>query len=74
MASPPEPSGGLVVKVMLSAVADILDLPPKQSRVEQELLDNFVRQLRLIFLGASIWREDRGAGSADSGSSATPDA
>ena len=65
---------GLVVKVMLSAVADILDLPPNQPRVEQELVDNFVRQLRLIFLGASVWRQDRGGGSAASESSAAPDA
>ena len=65
---------GLVVKVMLSAVADILDLPPKQPRVEKELLDTFVRQLRLIFLGASVWREDHGGGSAASGSSAARDA
>ena len=54
----------LVVKLMLSAVADVLDLPPSQPRVEEELVDSFVRQLRLIFLGASAWREDRGAGSA----------
>jgi AcrR family transcriptional regulator len=60
---------GVVVKVMLSAVADILDLPPKQLRLEAELLDNFVRQLRLIFLGASVWREDhRRAASRDSAS------
>jgi hypothetical protein len=61
---------GLVVKVMLSAVADVLDIPPNQPRVEEDLLDNFVRQLRLIFLGASVWREDHGGGSASSGSSA----
>jgi AcrR family transcriptional regulator len=52
---------GLVVKVMLSAVADILDLPPDQPRAEEELIDTFVRQLRLIFLGATAWREERGA-------------
>jgi AcrR family transcriptional regulator len=49
---------GLVVKLMLSAVADILDLPPRQPRAEQELLDTFVRQLRLVFLGASVWRDE----------------
>ena len=65
---------GLVVKVMLSAVADILDLPANQPRVEEELLDDFVRQLRLIFLGASVWREDHGGGSAASRRSAAPDA
>lgn len=52
---------GLVVQVMLSAVADILDLPPDQPRAEEELIDIFVRQLRLIFLGAAAWRDDRGS-------------
>lgn len=50
---------GLVVNVMLSAVADILDVPADQPRREQELIDTFVRQLRLVFLGATVWREDR---------------
>jgi AcrR family transcriptional regulator len=65
---------GLVVKVMLSAVADILDIPPNQARVEEELLDNFVRQLRLIFLGASVWREGNGGDSANSRRPAARDA
>jgi AcrR family transcriptional regulator len=63
---------GLVVKVMLSAVADILDLRPNQPRVEAQLIDSFVRQLRLIFLGASVWSEDHGSGRTGSWSSATP--
>jgi len=65
---------GLVVKVMLSAVADILDLPSNQPRVEEELLDNLVRQLRVIFLGASVWRDDHGVGRAGSRGSGAPDA
>jgi AcrR family transcriptional regulator len=48
---------GLVVNTMISAAGDILDLPPKQPRAEEELIDNFVRQLRLIFLGAVAWKE-----------------
>jgi AcrR family transcriptional regulator len=48
---------GLVVNTMISAAGDILDLPPKQPRAEEELIDNFVRQLRLIFLGAAAWKE-----------------
>jgi AcrR family transcriptional regulator len=60
---------GLVVKLMLSAVADILDLPPHQERAEAELIDGFVRQLRLVFLGASVWREDHASrGGASRGS------
>jgi AcrR family transcriptional regulator len=55
---------GLVVKLMLSAVGDILDLPPGQPRAAEELLESFVRQLRLVFLGAAAWRDDRGAGGA----------
>jgi AcrR family transcriptional regulator len=48
---------GLVVNTMLNAASDILDLPPGQPQAEQELMDNFVRQLTLIFLGAGQWRE-----------------
>jgi AcrR family transcriptional regulator len=59
---------GVVVKVMLSAVGDILDLPPGQPHAEQELLDTFVRQMRLIFLGAAVWRDDLGGGSPSPGS------
>lgn len=47
----------LVVTTMLGAASDIIDLPPGQPRQEQELVDNFVRQLRLIFIGARHWRE-----------------
>lgn len=48
---------GLVVTTMLNAASDILDLSPDQSTREQELIENFVRQLRLVFLGAARWRE-----------------
>jgi AcrR family transcriptional regulator len=50
---------GLVVTTMLNAASDILDLPAAQGRQEQELVENFVRQLRVIFLGARHWREPR---------------
>jgi AcrR family transcriptional regulator len=52
---------GLVVNVMLNAAVDILDLPPQQPQLERELVDNFVRQLRVVFLGAQMWREDASA-------------
>lgn len=52
---------GLVVNTMLNAAVDILDLPPRQPQREKELVDNFVRQLRVIFLGAQEWREPAGA-------------
>ncbi|MCB1608967.1 MAG: HTH-type transcriptional repressor FabR [Xanthomonadales bacterium] len=48
---------GLVVTTMLNAASDILDLPRGQPVQEQEMVANFVRQLRLIFLGAKHWRE-----------------
>lgn len=48
---------GLVVTTMINAAIELLDLSPKPTRVEKELLENFVRQLRLIFLGAQAWRE-----------------
>jgi len=48
---------GLVVTTMLNAASDILDLPPNRPKQEKEMVDNFVRQLRLIFMGARYWRE-----------------
>ena len=48
---------GLVVNTMLNAASDFLDLPADQPRVEKELVENFVLQLRVIFLGATQWRE-----------------
>jgi TetR/AcrR family transcriptional regulator, fatty acid biosynthesis regulator len=47
---------GLVVSTMLNAASDILDLPKNQKHPEQELVDNFVRQLRVIFIGARYWK------------------
>ena len=49
----------LVVTTMLNAANDILDLPAGQKQSERELVDHFVLQLRLIFLGARLWREPR---------------
>lgn len=48
---------GLVVTTMMNAATDFLDLPPNQPQLEREVTENFVRQLRLIFLGARAWRE-----------------
>ena len=48
---------GLVVTTMLNAASDILDLPDGRPKQEKEMVDNFVRQLRLIFLGARRWRD-----------------
>jgi TetR/AcrR family transcriptional regulator, fatty acid biosynthesis regulator len=47
---------GLVVTTMMNAATDILDLPEGQPQAEQELTENFVQQLRLIFLGARSWK------------------
>jgi len=48
---------GLVVTTMMNAATDILDLPEGQAQAEKEMTDNFIMQLRLIFLGARSWRE-----------------
>lgn len=48
---------GLVVNTMLNAASDFIDLPPGQPQVEEELTENFIRQLRVIFLGATQWRD-----------------
>jgi len=47
---------GLVVTTMMNAATDILDLPPNQPQAEKELIENFIKQLRLIFLGARSWK------------------
>lgn len=47
----------LAVTTMMNAVTDLLDLPPEQPQAEHEVTENFIRQLRLIFLGARAWRE-----------------
>ena len=52
---------GLVVNCMLNAAIDILDLPPGRPELEAELVENFVKQMRVIFLGARQWRGDRAA-------------
>lgn len=51
---------GLIVMTMLAAATDILDLPPGQPLLEQEMGENFVRQLKVILLGAGQWREKPG--------------
>ena len=51
---------GLIVMTMLAAATDILDLPPGQPMLEQEMGENFVRQLQVILLGAGQWREKPG--------------
>ena len=50
---------GLIVMTMLAAATDILDLPPGQPMLEQEMADNFVSQLQVILLGAGQWREPK---------------
>jgi TetR/AcrR family transcriptional regulator, fatty acid biosynthesis regulator len=44
---------GMLVMTMLAAVTDILDLPADQALLEEEMSENFVRQLKIILLGAT---------------------
>src|SRR5262249_25553275 len=48
---------GLVVTTMLNGASDILDLADGDTRAEREVVETFVRQLRVIFLGARAWQE-----------------
>ena len=48
---------GLIVTAMLAAAPEILDVPPGQPLLEAEMTENFVRQLQVILLGASCWRD-----------------
>ena len=47
----------LVVNTMLNAASDHLDLPRDQAAGRAGAGRNFVLQLRVIFLGATQWRE-----------------
>lgn len=48
---------GLIVTTMLAAAPEILDLPPDQPMLETEMTENFVKQLQLVLIGASSWKE-----------------
>ncbi|HJV53230.1 MAG TPA: HTH-type transcriptional repressor FabR [Noviherbaspirillum sp.] len=49
---------GLIVNSMLAAATDILDLPPEQPLLEAEMTENFIRQMRVVLLGAAAWKEE----------------
>lgn len=51
----------LVVNTMLNAASDILDLPADQPQLTRELEENFISQIRLVFLGAEQWRAETAA-------------
>lgn len=48
---------GLIVTTMLAAAPEILDLPPEQPLLEAEMTQNFVKQMQIVLLGASHWKE-----------------
>lgn len=48
---------GLIVTTMLAAAPEVLDLPPDQPLLEEEMTENFVQQLQLVLLGAANWKE-----------------
>ena len=48
---------GLIVTTMLAAAPEILDLPPEQPMLEGEMMETFVKQLQLVLLGASVWKD-----------------
>ena len=47
----------LVINGMLNVALDILDLPPHRPDLEQELVEQCIKRMRLVFLGAQRWRE-----------------
>ena len=50
----------LTVATVIDAIHDILDLPEGAPRAEREQMQELVRRLRMIFLGARHWRGGRG--------------
>lgn len=47
----------LVVNTMLSYASEILDLRESNPRKLKARVENYIQQLRIIFLGAATWRE-----------------
>lgn len=47
----------LVVTTMMNAATDVLELRKSTQGDSTHLIDDFVRQLRLVFLGAKLWRD-----------------
>ena len=48
---------GLIVTTMLAAAPEILDLPPNQPLLEAEMTENFVQQMQVVLLGATLWKD-----------------
>ncbi len=48
---------GLIVTTMLAAAPEILDLPANQPLLEAEMTENFVQQMQVVLLGATLWKE-----------------
>lgn len=47
---------GIVVTLMMHSVTDFLDLNPDHPKLEKEMIDNFVRQITVVFLGGARWQ------------------
>jgi AcrR family transcriptional regulator len=47
----------LVVNTMLSAAADILDMSRIGSELDDDIIEHYVQQLRVIWMGAAVWRD-----------------
>lgn len=48
----------LVVTVMMYSATDFLDLTPDHPKLEEEMIDNFVKQIVMVFLGGANWEEE----------------
>ncbi|HEY1058101.1 MAG TPA: HTH-type transcriptional repressor FabR [Limnobacter sp.] len=48
----------VVVTLMMNSAVDFLDMKPDQPAVEREMIDNFVKQIVMVFLGAAHWEEE----------------
>ena len=43
---------------LMNSATDFLDVRPDQPQIEKEMLDNFVKQIVMVFLGAAHWEEE----------------
>jgi AcrR family transcriptional regulator len=49
----------LVINMMLAAAGEILDWPGGDKRLQRNKVESYVQQLRIIFMGASAWRDGK---------------
>jgi AcrR family transcriptional regulator len=48
---------GVTVTLMMNSATDFLDMRPDQSQIQKKMLDTFIQQIAMVFLGAAHWED-----------------